>query len=84
MATERRYLAGFGGFVRGELLHWTGWRGLVRVVAWTALVNAFLYRSITSDFAQTQNSCAKVPMMPSVCAQCRGSPRRQYSHAPHQ
>jgi ABC-2 type transport system permease protein len=50
MATERRYLAGFGGFVRGELLHWTGWRGLVRVVAWTALVNAFLYRSITSDF----------------------------------
>ena len=50
MATERRYLTGFGGFLRGELLHWTGWRGLVRVLAWTALVNGLLYRSLTSDF----------------------------------
>lgn len=50
MATERRYLTGFGGFLRGELLHWTGWRGLIRVVAWTALVNGLLYRSVTSDF----------------------------------
>jgi ABC-2 type transport system permease protein len=50
MATERRYLTGFGGFLRGELLHWTGWRGLVRIVAWTALVNVLIYRSITSSF----------------------------------
>ena len=25
-----------------------------------------------------------VPMIPFVCAQCRGSPRMQYSQAPHQ
>lgn len=50
MATERRYLTGFGGFLRGEMLYWTGWRGLIRVVAWTALVNGLLYRSLTSDF----------------------------------
>ena len=50
MATERRYLAGFGGFLRGELLHWTGWRGLLRVLGWTALVNLFVYRSVTSSF----------------------------------
>jgi ABC-type transport system involved in multi-copper enzyme maturation permease subunit len=50
MASERRYLAGFGGFLWGEALPWLGWRGLVRVLGWTGLVNGVLYLSVATTW----------------------------------
>ena len=50
MASERRLLAGFGGYLWGEMLPWLGWRGLIRLVVWTALANGVLYLSIVTDW----------------------------------
>ena len=50
MASRRRYLAGFGGYVWGELLPWLGWRGLVRVLVWTFFVNGLLYLDVVTSF----------------------------------
>ena len=50
MASRRRYLAGFGGYVWGELLPWLGWRGLVRVLIWTGLVNILLYLDVAMSW----------------------------------
>ncbi len=50
MASERRYLAGFGGYLWGELLPWLGWRGLVRLLVWTGLVNLVLYLDVVTDW----------------------------------
>ena len=50
MASERRYLAGFSGYVWGEMLPWLGWRGLVRVAVWTGLVNLVLYLDVVTNW----------------------------------
>ncbi len=50
MASERRYLAGLGGYLWGELLPWLGWRGLVRILVWTGLVNLVLYLDVVTDW----------------------------------
>lgn len=50
MASERRFLAGFGGYLWGELLPWLGWRGAVRLAVWTGLVNGVLYLSVATGW----------------------------------
>jgi len=50
MASERRYLAGFGGYLWGEMLPWLGRRGLIRVLVWTGLVNLVLYLDVVTDW----------------------------------
>lgn len=50
MASERRYLAGFGGYLWGELLPFLGWRGLLRILVWTGLVNLVLYLDVATDW----------------------------------
>jgi len=50
MASRRRYLAGFGGYVWGEMLPWLGWRGLVRVLIWTGFVNGLLYLDVFTSW----------------------------------
>lgn len=50
MAGERRLLAGFGGYLWGEMLPWLGWRGLLRLVVWTGLANGLLYLSVVTSW----------------------------------
>jgi ABC-2 type transport system permease protein len=50
MAGEQRFLAGFGGYLWGEMLPWLGWRGLIRLVVWAALANGVLYLSIVTTW----------------------------------
>ncbi len=50
MGSERRYLAGFGGYLWGELLPWLGWRGLVRILVWTGLINLVLYLDVVTEW----------------------------------
>ena len=50
MPSERRFLAGFGGYLWGELLPWLGWRGLLRILVWTGVVNLVLYLDVTTDW----------------------------------
>jgi ABC-type transport system involved in multi-copper enzyme maturation permease subunit len=50
VASERRFLAGFGGYLWGEMLPWLGWRGLLRLALWTGLANGLLYLSVATKW----------------------------------
>ena len=44
-------MSGFWGLLRGELSRWVGWRGVLHLVGWTALIQGQLYLHTTGTWS---------------------------------